>query len=64
MDFVLAVRKRMQLLNLDAKVLLILDIPGHSHILCSDDKKMVVIPPNVILLVQSMHHNVIQEVKL
>lgn len=50
MDFVSAVREIMKL-NLEARVLLILDnAPGHPEILCSGDKKIVVmsLPQNVI----------------
>jgi hypothetical protein len=66
-EFVPAVRKRMQQLNLEAKALLILDnAPGHPDDLSSDDKKIVVmfLPPNVTPLVQPMDQNVIQAVKL
>lgn len=66
-DFVPAVRKRMQQLNLEAKALLILDnAPGHPKDLCSDDRKINVmfLPPNVTPLVQPMDQSVIQAIKL
>lgn len=61
MGFILAVRKRIQQLYIEAKTLLILDnTPGHPEILHSDNKKTVV----MFFSVKCGSKDVIQVVKL